>query len=100
MSYFFLTDTATTETYTDVHTLSLHDALPIWKAAATGSFYILRCCPTTWKTSPSSWSRHCAMRALSAKITPVRPCVIISISLDRATEADRNGSFLKGRKWK
>src|SRR5213594_5135058 len=29
MSYFFFNDPATTEIYTSVHTLSLHDALPI-----------------------------------------------------------------------
>src|SRR3546814_17217135 len=28
--FFFLKDTATTEIYTDCHTLSLHDALPIY----------------------------------------------------------------------
>src|SRR3546814_16215771 len=28
--YFFFNDTATTEFYTSDHTLSLHDALPIW----------------------------------------------------------------------
>src|SRR3546814_13247948 len=32
--FFFFNDTATTEIYTYVHTLSLHDALPIW--AQTG----------------------------------------------------------------
>src|SRR5881227_807830 len=31
---FFFNDTATTEIYTTVHTLSLHDALPIWSTAA------------------------------------------------------------------
>src|SRR3546814_20187396 len=30
---FFFNDTATTEIYTDGHTLSLHDALPIWEQA-------------------------------------------------------------------
>src|SRR3546814_4059721 len=30
MCIFFFTDTATTEIYTYFHTLSLHDALPIW----------------------------------------------------------------------
>src|SRR3546814_19369864 len=30
LSYFFFNDTATTEIYTYRHTLSLHDALPIW----------------------------------------------------------------------
>src|SRR3546814_645003 len=29
--YFFFNETATTEIYTYLHTLSLHDALPIWK---------------------------------------------------------------------
>src|SRR3546814_7004184 len=29
---FFFHDTATTEMYTYLHTLSLHDALPIWRA--------------------------------------------------------------------
>src|SRR3546814_20215221 len=29
LSYFFFNATATTDTYTDSHTLSLHDALPI-----------------------------------------------------------------------
>src|SRR3546814_20997567 len=32
--YFFLNDTATTEIYTYLHTLSLHDALPILQAQA------------------------------------------------------------------
>src|SRR5213594_2198407 len=32
--FFFFNETATTEIYTSVHTLSLHDALPISKAAA------------------------------------------------------------------
>src|SRR5213594_5247202 len=31
--FFFFNDTATTEIYTSVHTLSLHDALPILNAA-------------------------------------------------------------------
>src|SRR5213594_932235 len=31
---FFFNDPATTEIYTSVHTLSLHDALPIWPASA------------------------------------------------------------------
>src|SRR3546814_5946886 len=31
--FFFFNDTATTEIYTYGHTLSLHDALPIWSAS-------------------------------------------------------------------
>jgi bifunctional ADP-heptose synthase (sugar kinase/adenylyltransferase) len=31
---FFFNDTATTEIYTRYHTLSLHDALPIWNGCA------------------------------------------------------------------
>src|SRR3546814_11925309 len=34
MCFFFFNDTATTEIYTYVHTLSLHDALPISKQIA------------------------------------------------------------------
>src|SRR5216110_2950565 len=32
---FFFNDTATTEIYTSSHTLSLHDALPIWSSRST-----------------------------------------------------------------
>src|SRR6187455_3885448 len=32
--FFFFNDTATTEIYTVMNTLSLHDALPIWRQAA------------------------------------------------------------------
>src|SRR3546814_10926119 len=35
--YFFFNDTATTEIYTYLHTLSLHDALPIWIVDTTGA---------------------------------------------------------------
>ena len=31
--FFFFNDTATTEIYTRFYTLSLHDALPIWREA-------------------------------------------------------------------
>src|SRR3546814_16510449 len=34
MIYFFFNRTATTEIYTDLHTLSPHDALPLFGAAA------------------------------------------------------------------
>src|SRR3546814_20563142 len=33
LCFFFFNDTATTEIYTYLHTLSLHDALPIWPLA-------------------------------------------------------------------
>src|SRR5881628_2225925 len=33
--FFFFNDTATTEIYTSVNTLSLHDALPIWRWSAS-----------------------------------------------------------------
>src|SRR3546814_17451825 len=35
MLFFFFNDTATPEIYTYLHTLSLHDALPIWFAMNT-----------------------------------------------------------------
>src|SRR3546814_4618557 len=40
---FFLNDTATTESYTDLHTRSLHDALPIYGQS---------CCGTSCNTQP------------------------------------------------
>src|SRR2546430_12282793 len=46
-SFFFFNDTATTEIYT----LSLHDALPIWQRA--NSF----CCRLAWSASRSSRRR-------------------------------------------
>src|SRR5215469_18602387 len=47
--FFFFNDTATTEIYT----LSLHDALPIWPPSSAGN-----CAPTTrWSRSPSSATR-------------------------------------------
>src|SRR5213075_2396115 len=36
VSSFFFNDTATTEIYTTRHTLSLHDALPIWSHRRSG----------------------------------------------------------------
>src|SRR6187397_2241271 len=35
--FFFFNDTATTEIYTVYNTLSLHDALPIWRGGRFGS---------------------------------------------------------------
>src|SRR5881227_4390521 len=37
--FFFFNDTATTEIYTTVHTLSLHDALPIYRASGKNPFW-------------------------------------------------------------
>src|SRR6056300_2108714 len=37
---FFFNDTATTEIYTNLNTLSLHDALPIWKSTRLNSSHI------------------------------------------------------------
>src|SRR3546814_8519664 len=73
MFYFFFTDTATTEIYTYLHTLSLHDALPIlptsidastrsspitpiwWRSTrSTKAFSGCRCCRTA---SATSWPR-------------------------------------------
>src|SRR5216110_309775 len=48
---FFLHDTATTEIYTSSHTLSLHDALPIWSPPAIGGFP---------RPQPGSGCRACA----------------------------------------
>src|SRR5213594_3609238 len=40
LGFFFFNDTATTEIYTSVHTLSLHDALPISASAPTRMFRV------------------------------------------------------------
>src|SRR3546814_8729771 len=40
--FFFFNDTATTEIYTYLHTLSLHDALPIYYVLL--SYYYSHCC--------------------------------------------------------
>src|SRR5213594_5219488 len=39
--FFFFNDTATTEIYTSVHTLSLHDALPISTAPTSGTYTVI-----------------------------------------------------------
>src|SRR6056300_468282 len=44
MFFFFFMDTATTEIYTNLNTLSLHDALPILSAAAFPSVFSIACC--------------------------------------------------------
>src|SRR3546814_12351638 len=48
MVCFFFNDTATTEIYTYVHTLSLHDALPSCRAQGAGA----RCQPRRAGTQP------------------------------------------------
>src|SRR3546814_18823623 len=44
---FFFNDTATTEIYTYLHTLSLHDALPIYPDQAGGAGRIAEQCAAT-----------------------------------------------------
>src|SRR5881227_4445417 len=46
---FFFNDTATTEIYTTVHTLSLHDALPI-SSPPTPTTWPPRCCRPSWRS--------------------------------------------------
>src|SRR2546425_555662 len=65
--FFFFNDTATTEIYT----LSLHDALPIWPSRAWKPSRCSSCAPTTrWTCSPPS-SRRCGPRTSPAP--PRRP---------------------------
>src|SRR3712207_9079367 len=59
---FFFNDTATTEIYT----LSLHDALPIWGGCRSPSSPRP---PSRWTTRPTSW-RRCA--SASRTCTPPR----------------------------
>src|SRR3989442_7571372 len=51
-SFFFFNDTATTEIYT----LSLHDALPIWSRRPTRSPW--SCCASTWTRSMTRSEEH------------------------------------------
>src|SRR3546814_21109090 len=51
----FLNDTATTEIYTYCHTLSLHDALPIWSSRRVWS-------ATLWTLSGSTLRNPCQPR--------------------------------------
>src|SRR5213594_3636349 len=44
---FFFNDTAPTEIYTSVHTLSLHDALPIFVGSVVGTWMVLSGPPAT-----------------------------------------------------
>src|SRR3546814_13839384 len=54
---FFCNDTAPTEIYTYYHTLSLHDALPIWPLAS------------------KALSCRSAPRSISSRTVAVRPCM-------------------------
>src|SRR6058998_4432960 len=51
---FFFNDTATTEIYTVMNTLSLHDALPISPGACPRA----RCCARRWRWLPSRSEEH------------------------------------------
>src|SRR2546422_7155536 len=57
VSFFFFNDTATTEIYT----LSLHDALPIWRFACR-SLSVLSCSPGPSARRPTSSRRRCTDR--------------------------------------
>src|SRR3546814_3366141 len=57
--FFFFNETSTTEIYTYVHTLSLHDALPIFSAGARRfscilDFFIIGAAASTLSRSPNS----------------------------------------------
>src|SRR3712207_7506297 len=58
MSIFFFNDTATTEIYT----LSLHDALPIWSPASTCCARRRRCAPASGSSgSTRRWTKFLAV---------------------------------------
>src|SRR6187431_3792506 len=59
--FFFFNDTATTEIYTTVHTLSLHDALPISPAACR-----LSACPAS--TAGCCWPANRARRTSGSSV--------------------------------
>src|SRR3546814_5769333 len=68
--FFFFKDTATTEIYTYLHTLSLHDALPICMAGHRGAICSARATFSSstrraW-SAPARWSAYCPMRPTPA----------------------------------
>src|SRR6187431_1059052 len=77
---FFFNDTATTEIYTTVHTLSLHDALPIYARMCAGAFSSpgSTCShgqpSSTIRSCDDSRSRATAGSACSLIVTPAVVC--------------------------
>src|SRR3546814_14236548 len=65
MAFFFFNDTATTEIYTYLHTLSLHDALPIY-ANPPNTWMLYRTMPS--RAKPRSASSH-SLRSATASGT-------------------------------
>src|SRR5213594_1697994 len=89
--FFFFNDTATTEIYTSVHTLSLHDALPISTPARWDGHRSAAVRRMTWLTGsprgrrlmraagvrlPGMWDRPESPEDLVGKIAPV-PLLIV-----------------------
>src|SRR5256885_14232006 len=68
LPFFFFNDTATTEIYT----LSLHDALPIWRTTRCGR---LARCRATWGTRPYRrwWWEDGGTRRTSTARSPIMP---------------------------
>ena len=76
--FFFFNDTATTEIYT----LSLHDALPIWAFRYSSVFPAI--ISTRCVASPNAWPRPCAPTPICAMCkwtgaSPPKPSIWISI---------------------
>src|SRR3546814_4050459 len=74
LSFFFVNDTATTDIYTYLHTLSLHDALPIcsmgvWmfsamtKARSSGE----ACSSSAGRTVPALFTRYSTSRSAASR---------------------------------
>src|SRR3546814_12586159 len=65
--FFLFNDTATTEIYTYLHPLSLHDAIPISRSSASASRPSTSLCPSTCaRTAPTRrcrWTRCRSFRA-------------------------------------
>src|SRR3712207_8309951 len=74
--FFFFNDTATTEIYT----LSLHDALPIWPLAAVGRKRL-----SPWACRPSG-ARTVTRRSWPRVRSPVRTRPLGSIEMRRSEE--------------
>src|SRR3546814_14112869 len=89
LSFFFVNDTATTDIYTYLHTLSLHDALPIcsmgvWmfsamtKARSSGE----ACSSSAGRTVPALFTRYSTSRSAASAATAWR----VASALHRRSE--------------
>src|SRR3546814_5859094 len=101
MFFCFLKDTATTRIYTDRHTLSLHDALPIYGAVPTSSWNMTA--PSEYRSlaGPSASRVMCSGDMYSGEpstlcppCVPARPAGLIS-AIEKSIRSEEHTSELQ-----